>query len=561
MRKLAILTALKRQPVKATLLATAAIVGASAAIAQDGRFDYNDTGAPLRMKSDYYGYAASISPRVGYTNNINLAPDGLKDGSAYFSVVLSGAAIYSTKRFTGIVGGDVDFSYVSDAEDFSINQNFGGASTLTVAENLAYIDFNGSTSRQLAGDNARFSQNVLAARNQRTNVHSFSVSPYLYREFPDGDAATARYRFAQVYIDNSGNGELFNDSRAHEVTIGYNSGTRFQRARFAVSGYGNRSEEYGSPILPDFDFDQLSGILETQVALTSSFGLSGAIGYDDIDTDTAVSFFNDDDLSGVFWRAGFFAQPSRRANIRLEYGERFDNKFIDADASYRISERLSFSAGAGQSFDSRAQLLNSQYVFSQRNTLAFADALREGAEMSPSGLIAQANRFAGSGYYSQTSGVGVSESAYARLLAAYDRTEFSISGNYSNSDYGFRENRYISGNIDLRRELSRRLTGYGGVFVRNSTIDFAQADCIANPFLFGFNVTAPGFPGVVAACADYARQNGETTTLGGRIGVAYRVYENLSAFGEFAHTRRLASDDPLLEYGENVFLAGLTLDF
>jgi uncharacterized protein (PEP-CTERM system associated) len=566
MRKLIKTTAIGLKP-KAALLAGAALAATSAAIAQnddDYRFGIED--APLRLESDYFGYSATISPRAGYTTNINLAPDGLEEGSAYFSTVLAGSAIYSKPRLTGIISGSVDLSYITEDSKFGVNQNVGAASTLTVADNLLYVDVAGSTSRQLFGDNARFSQNVNAARDQRANVHTYSASPYLYREFTDTSDATLRYRFSEVYIDDGGAGanplgdDFLNDSRSHELLAGYSSGRKWERIRVSVSGYANRTKESGSAILPVFEFDQLSGLTEAQFLLTDSFGLSGAVGYDDIDTKSTSIFFSDSDLSGVFWRAGFFATPGRRTNIRLEYGERFDNTFVDASITYQLSDRFIFSAGAGQSFESRAQVLSSQFIASQRATLEFAERLRQGEALSPDLVVAQANRFAGSSYNAQTSGIGINENAFASLRGVFERTEFALTGSYSDTDFGYRETTYYGLNLDVRRELARRALAYGGLFFRNADTQVDQAICQASPFLFGFDVTQPLFD-PVAACLEYAFLNGETSTVGGRIGLAYRLYENLSVFGEFAHTQRFAKDAAILEYGENAFLAGVTLEF
>lgn len=561
----------KRQTLRIALLAGAALAVTSAAIAQysrdDDEYSFGDEDTPLRLKSDYYGYSASISPRAGYTTNINLAPDGFEEGSAYFSTVLQGSAIYSKPRLTGIISGTIDLSYITDDSEFAVNQDVGGAATLTVAENLFYVDLAGSTSRQLFGDNARFSQNINAARDQRANVHTYSASPYFYREFADASDATLRYRFSQVYVDDGGIGanpfgsdDFLNDSRSHEALAGWTSGSKWQRVRLGLAAYANTTRESGSIVLPVFEFDQGSLMAEGQIALTEVFGLSGAFGYDEVDTESTSIFFTDDDLSGVFWRAGFYANPGRRTNIRFEYGERFDNEFVDASISYQFSDRFTFAAGAGQSFESRAQYLNSQFVASQRSVLAFAEALREGGSLSPTEVISQANRFAGSGYNAQTSGIGINENAWASLRGAFDRTEVNLYANYSDTDFGYRQTRYYGGGLDVRRELSRRMLAYGGLFLRNAETTLDQAVCQTSPFLFGFDVTTPLFD-PVAACIQYALNNGETTTVGGRIGLAYRIQENLSAFGEFAHTQRFASDYDLLEYGENAFLAGLTLEF
>lgn len=555
-----------RRPLKAALLSGAALVIAcSGAAAQLGAVAGGGAGSPLRMRTDYLGYAASVSPRVGYSDNIELAPKGLEKSTALLSTFFSGSAIYSSKRFTGIANGDLDLSFRTDNSDFFVNQNVGGAGTFTVADNALYVDVAGSSSRQLLGDNARFSQNLSAARNQRANVNTYSVSPYIYHEFVDNSSAQLRYRFSQVFIndDNAGanpfRGDFLNDSRSQEVLASYNTGSKFQRFRFALSGYGNRTIEDGSVIFPRFKYEQGTVTAEMQLALSSSFFLSGAVGYDDINTDTFPGLFDDNALSGVFWRAGFAARPGRRSSVRIEYGRRYDDDFVDASISYDISSRLSFTAGAGQRFETRAQQVSSQFVDQQRSILEFADRLREGAELSPDAVIEIANRFAYRNTSAQTAGIGVSKVAYAQLRGAYDRTEILLTGDYQDTDFGFRRNKIASANLNVRRELSRRLTAYGGVFYRRSDTDFDQATCTTSPFLFGFDVTDPLFD-PVTACNDFAMNNGLTKTLGGRVGAAYRLYENLSVFGEYSHTKRFA-DFSLLEYDENTVVGGLTLEF
>lgn len=546
--------------IRKALLASAACAAATGAIAQ-----VTSPAPPLRLRSDYFGYAASVSPRVSYTDNIDLLPDGLEDDELIVSNLFTGAAIFSTRRFTGIISGDLDLSYLTGNSDFNVNQRISAASTLTVADNLAYIDFAGSTSRQLLGENARFSQNINAARGQRADVHSYAVSPYLYHEFADQSSAQLRYRFSQVFIDddNSGanpfGGDFLNDSRSHEVIASYNTGQAFERVRVTLTAYGNQTVEDGSIIFPRFEYEQGALMAEAEFALNSTFSLVGAIGWDEIDTETTPAFFNDDDISGVFWRAGFAARPGRRTEIRVEYGKRYDDDFIDADISYRMSEHVFFNAGASQTFETRAQQINSAFFEQQRSTLQFADALREGAELSPAAVIEMANRYASPRNYSQVTGLGVSKNAYGQLRAAYERTDLSLTGYYQDTDFGFRENKSIGANLDARRDLSRRVSAYGGLFWRQSEVTIDQATCNASPFLFGFDVTDPAFD-PVAACLDFAFENGKTNTLGGRVGGAYRIYENLSAFAEFAHTERFA-DSPLLEYSENAATAGIILDF
>ncbi|MBI1366535.1 MAG: hypothetical protein GC153_11350 [Alphaproteobacteria bacterium] len=551
----------RRQCLRQALLTGAACVLASGAAAQVT----NNPSAPLKMKTNYFGYSASVSPRVAYSDNINLAPKGLEQSSAFLSNLISGAAIYSGKRFTGVINGDLDLSYITRTNDFGVNQNIGAASTFTVADNLAYIDLDGSTSRQLLGENARFSTNVNAARSQRANVHTYSVSPYLFHQFADESSAQLRYRLSQVFVgDKNANANPFgrnylNDTTTQEASAVYDTGHAFERLHVTATAYANRTIEQGSVVFPRSQYDQGTAMAEIQYALTSQFALAGAVGYDDINTKVTPSFFNDNMLSGLFWRAGFVAQPGRRTYLRAEYGRRYDKDFIDATLSYQFTNRVRFTAGANQTFQTRAQTISADYLTQERSLLQFVDQLRQGAELSADQIVARANRFSYSSLNYHTSGLGLSKNAHASLQAAFSRTDLELSSFYQDTDFGYREDKSIAATLNARRDLSRRLSAYAGVFYRHTETAFDSATCLASPYLFGFDVNAPLF-NPVTACLSFAAQNGKTNTAGGKIGAAYRIYKNLSAFAEYAHTKRWAQN-ALLEYVENNGVAGVTVDF
>lgn len=558
---------LRMKTLRAIVLCGAALAAATGAVAQIDS-SANEPQAPLKLKSNYFGYAASVSPRVGYSDNIDLQPKGLERDALILSNLFTGAAIYSAPRFTGIISGDLDLSYITrNGGDFNVNQRVGAASTATVVDNLLYVDLAGSTSRQLLGENARFSSNINAARGQQANVHNYTVSPYLYRKFPNGAVGELRYRFSQVFVDDRGAdanpfaGGLLNDSKSQEVSATYQSQTLFNRLRFVARVYGNRTTEDGSLLAPRFKYEQGAVQVGGEYALNSKFSLSGAVGYDDIKTNTTLvpGFFNDDQLSGVFWRAGFTARPGRKTFLRAEYGRRYDDEFVSGEFTYNLSRSVSFSAGADRTFQTRAQGVSSQFTNLQQETLDFADRLREGDALSARSVIEVANRFSGGGINAQNVGLGTFNTAFTRVRGKWDRTEIYATGSYEKADFGFRQVDTFGGELSVRRQISRKLTAYGNAFFRQSQTDFDPLVCQTSPFLFGFDVSRPGF-NPVTACNDYAFQNGKSKTVGGRIGAQYKLYENFAVFGEYARTNRLA-ESPLLEYGENAFVAGVTLDF
>ncbi|MEM9495615.1 MAG: hypothetical protein AAGA09_06390 [Pseudomonadota bacterium] len=538
---------------------------ASAAVAQVG-IPATST-APLKLRTDYFGYSAGVSARVGYTDNINLVRNELAEDEITASSVFSLGAIISKPRVTGIVLGDLDLSYLTEQDNFVVNQDIGLASTFTGVDNWLYLDVSGSTSRQLLGDNARFSRNLNAARQQRGNVHSYSVSPYVYHQMSDQSAVELRYRFSQVFIDdrdadaNLFGGDLFNDSRTHEVSASYDTGALLERLRFRTGVYGNETVEDGSAIFGRFEYRQGTVFTEAQFALNRAFSLTGSVGYDEVETeDGAAQFFDEDELSGVYWRGGFRASPGRRTNVRIEYGRRFDDDFIDADIYYELSRRFVFTAGASRTFQTRAQQNNSLFQGVSRQVLEFADRLKEGGELSPRGVVQSANRFAnGFADRRQTNGLGTTDSAFANLTGAFERTEVNLSGFYADTDFGFRDNLNYGAALNVNRRLTRRLTAYGDLTWRHTDTTVDAQTCISSPQFFGINPNDPLFD-PVTSCAQIVANNGVTDTLIGSIGASMRVYDNVSVFAEFSHSERFSEND-ILEYTENSAVAGVTLEF
>ncbi len=548
---------------KAALLATAAavaVIGAAAALAQE-----QDTGphAQLRFRNDYFGYGLSVGPRATYTDNINLSADPNKEDEIAASVAANGSAIWSTNRVTAIIDGSLDVSYLTDSSELVASQDIGAVGTITLADNLFYFDAAGSTSRQLAGENARFSRNINAGRAQRVNVHNIALSPYINHRFEDGSAAELRYRISQVLIgDDAGafGANCNTDSRTQEAIASYHTGERFDRVEIGLTAYGNKTREYGSAVLEDFDYEQATGLAEGQFALTERFALSGAVGYDEVDTTAPAQFIPADQLSGFFWRVGFRARPGRRTDIRLEYGRRYDDDFVDANVSYALSNRLNFSASAGRSFRTRAQAVTTQYEALQRRTLDFVERLREGESGDAEGIVDALTRSNRQGFSAQNIGFGVANEANARLSALFGpRTSANLYGFYSDTDFSFRQITTYGGGIGATHQLSRRISAFGDLFYRYVDSDIDLASCLSDPRLFGLDASFPGFDPVIE-CNQLIAQNGITNTVGARIGASYRLARNASVFGEYSHTERF-SENAFLEYGENTVTAGLQVEF
>ncbi len=547
---------------KRALLATASlvVVGQAAALAQG-----QSAGpiAPLQFRNDYFGYGLAVGPRVAYTDNITLAPSGFRDDELSVGIQSNGSAIFSNNRLTAILDGSLDVSYLTDQAKVVASQDVAGVATATVAENLFYVDFGASSSRQLAGEDARFSQNLNAGRTQRANVHNFAVSPYFNRRFADGSAAELRYRFGQVFIDPNQssltNPNFSRQSRTQEAVATFDSGNKFDRFGAVLTAYGNKTRDYGATTVNDYEFQQGTVQGDFEVELTDRFALAGTVGYDDVDTTAPATFIPEDQLTGMFWNAGFHAKPGRKTDILLKYGSRYDSEFFTGSLRYDVSPRVQFNASAGQSFQTRANAVAGQYQALQRQTLDFVESLRAGGTLDVTGVVDALTRVSRQRLGAQQIGLGVSKDTQASLSGAFRRTTLGAHVIYHDTDYGYRRIETIGGTLSAQRTLSRRVSAYTNIFYRRVDSTGDVAPCLLDPASFGLIVTAPGFD-PVTACNGLVGFQGVHDTVGGRIGLSYRLFKNVSAYGEYGHTERF-SQDPLQEYGENTVNAGLQMEF
>ncbi|MEK7265385.1 MAG: hypothetical protein AAB227_04715, partial [Pseudomonadota bacterium] len=246
-------------------------------------------------------------------------------------------------------------------------------------------------------------------------------------------------------------------------------------------------------------------------------------------------------------------------DILLKYGRRYDGEFINGSLSYDISQRLRFHASADRTFTSSSSSSANRYQALQRTTLDFVDQLRAGGTGDPTGVLDSLTRVARQRIGAQQIGIGVANDVSAGLSGAYGRTSVGLTGNYHDVDYGFRQLKTIGAGISAQRTISRKMSAYTNVFYRRVDAAADTAGCIADPASFSLDVTVPGFD-AAAACASLIGFQGNFDTVGGRLGIAYRLYQNVSAFGEYGHTERF-SQNPQQEYSENTVTAGLQLEF
>ena len=151
--------------------------------------------------------ALSAGAFVTFTDNVNLAPDDLKD-NALITTLTPGVSIRgTTPRFFGGLNATLNLAYqevfgdnvFNAAEGFEAYLNLLGTATIEAAPNLLFIDTSMSISQQQTGgigDETSSSPFVLTGT---VPVVTFRLSPYIPARFGDLGEAQLRYTFATTF--------------------------------------------------------------------------------------------------------------------------------------------------------------------------------------------------------------------------------------------------------------------------------------------------------------------------------------------------------------------------
>jgi uncharacterized protein (PEP-CTERM system associated) len=523
-----------------------------------------------------FNYQLTVSPQLTYSDNVTLAPSGEEQADGLASVAFEGGALIDRVGFSGIINGRVELGTYFDQpqvngedlyDQFVVDQNITAAGTARIVDDLFYVDAALNSKQQALSDQSQFSGQSIAANDQQANAFSYSISPYLFSRLINDGTVEARYRYTNVIVDDEdaidGIDDFLNDSETQEIVAEYDSGRLLDRVGFSVRGYANKTEETGSERLPEVDFEQLALSWSARYAMNRKVSVIGTVGYDEIDTNNNPNF-DDDELSGVFWKAGLRAKPGRRTLVQVEVGDRYGGALVEGSASYQYSSRLEFRANLERNFRTGAQAVNQNSTVLQSETLAFAEELRLAQDVTSRDLTARTLQLNSDlqEFSARQSGLATTNSARLTAIGRTRRDNFVVSATYDDSDFGFQETENISLGGTWDRRLSRKL----GVYARgnlqlteNSISSTSVMDCIT---ALSTDPLTAGLPAdvILGLCGDPSQLDNDVQTLSLLGGLRYRLFENTAAFAQVSRTQRFADTDAQ-EYEENAITVGLSFDF
>ena len=225
-----------------------------------------------------------------------------------------------------------------------------GDLTAELVEDFFFFDARGQISQEdVLTSGATTATRRNTSDNQAVVINTL-VSPYFRNRFGGFAESELRYELDTVLFRDADRGNAGGltpgDETTHEVSVELNSGTDFTVLGWSLSGSALRTDD-------DFDRDTGQGSLSYRI--NRYIQLLGTGGYEEINDDDIQ-----DDRDGVFWTGGVRLTPGPRTELRVEYGQRFDDNIWSGDFTYRFSSRTILNASYGE------DILTGQQVLSDR---------------------------------------------------------------------------------------------------------------------------------------------------------------------------------------------------
>ena len=215
------------------------------------------------------------------------------------------------------------FAYLNDVRrDLNDNQRqYNAALQGILVDDLLFIDASASRGQRSVSAFGPQLVNDLYALGNRTEIKTWSISPYLMQRF--GHAASLQLRYTRDSVESGRFGLDSSDGQSVSAVLA--SGQSFQDLGWGLSYYG---QDLDSTRLGESSTQTLAGNLSYR--LTPRLSLTANAGYDRYD----FGAFGGEN-NGRNWSAGFAWNPSQRTTLQMSVGRHYYGKTGSLSASHR----------------------------------------------------------------------------------------------------------------------------------------------------------------------------------------------------------------------------------
>ena len=255
-------------------------------------------------------FSPTLTLRETYSDNITLAPTG-REQSAFVTEAMPGFSVSG-------IGRRSQFQATYQARGILYNNDVGGNNlqnylnargAAQLVDDLLFVDGTASINNLSTSGYGPQALDSTYAINNRSEVRTYSISPYLKRRY--GSLAEGELRYTHQGVNSDTNG--FSNYNSDELKLRVTSAEAFRLLGWDVIAL-RRHNSYD--VLNSVDNDYLNGTLRYR--LTDQLSLTGSAGYERY---TYRSIGTGPE--GASWNVGFDWKPSSRTSLTATAGRRF----------------------------------------------------------------------------------------------------------------------------------------------------------------------------------------------------------------------------------------------
>jgi uncharacterized protein (PEP-CTERM system associated) len=261
--------------------------------------------------------------RETYSDNYTLAPSGFEQ-SGFVTEVAPGFTLTGKGRRSEFHANyqlrGVNYSGGQGHNNFQNYLNADGRAELM--DDFMFIEGNANINNVSTSAFGPQALDSTYATNNRTEVRSYTISPFIKKRLSSLAQGELRYTHQGVSSDTAG----FSNYTGDRLNANLSSGEAYRTLGWDLAGWTQQSRYSGD--LNSVRSDYINGTLRYR--LTDTFSLTGSTGYE------RYTYPNvGDAASGASWSVGFDWRPSPRTSVTATGGQRFYGNAYSFNGTHR----------------------------------------------------------------------------------------------------------------------------------------------------------------------------------------------------------------------------------
>ncbi len=266
-------------------------------------------------------FTPELTLRETYSDNYNLAPSG-SEQSGFVTEIAPGFTVTGQGRRAQFratyQGRSVNYS---GGRGSNFQNYLDSSGRAELVDDFMFIDGTANSSNVSTSAFGPQALDSTYATGNRSEVRSYSISPYIRKRFGSDARGELRYTHQGVSSDTGG----FANYNSDRLNGSLSSGESYRSLGWDVSGSTQQSR-YSD--VDSVRSDYVNGTLRYR--LTEQFSLTGSAGYERYTYQTLG-----DAPSGPSWSVGFDWKPSSRTSLAATAGRRFYGSAYTLNGTHR----------------------------------------------------------------------------------------------------------------------------------------------------------------------------------------------------------------------------------